>query len=181
MQNEEQEIDLSNDEDTTLQGDENNSDTENVEEGHSDSEIDELKKKIETLTFQKDHWKQKATENKPQKQEVKSLIKSNSDLSTLDIIALSKADIVDEDIVEVLEYAKFKKISVSEALKSNVVKATLAEKKENRKAAEASNIGNGRRGISSTNDTEILNNARRGNLPKETDDDAIMKLAKIRK
>lgn len=53
MPNEEQEIDLLNDKDTTLQGDENNSDTDNVEEGHSDSEIDELKKKIETLTFQK--------------------------------------------------------------------------------------------------------------------------------
>jgi len=181
MENEKQEIDLLNDEDTTLKEDEGNSNTDNVEEENSDSEIEDLKKKIETLTFQKDHWKQKATENKSQKQEVKSPIKSNSDLSTLDIIALSKADIVDEDIVEVLEYAKFKKISVSEALKSNVVKATLAEKKENRKAAEASSIGNSRRGVSNTNDTEILNNARKGNLPKETDDEAIMKLAKIRK
>ena len=58
-------------------------------------------------------------------------------LSTKDFYALTKANVPEEDIDEVAEYARFKGITVAEALKSSVVKATLAEKSEVRRVSNA--------------------------------------------
>lgn len=165
-----------NDIDTTT-NDLDNIDNDSIDINEED--VDELKKQIETLKHQKEHWKKKADGVKDQKQE-KSVIKPTSDLSTLDVIALSRANINDEDISEVLDYAKYKNITVAEALKSSVIKATLLEKEENRKAQEASYTGNSRRGTSKVSDATILDNARKGQLPKESDDEAIARLAKAR-
>lgn len=60
-------------------------------------------------------------------------------MSTKDFFALSKANVPEEDIDEVLDYAKFKGISVSEALSSSVVRSTLAEKAETRRTSQATN------------------------------------------
>jgi len=180
MENEEIEVidsEIINIDTTIINEDETAEDDVEVEESSED--IENLRKELETLKHQKEHWKKKALESNKSKTE-KPISKINAELSTMDIIALSKADIPNEDIEEVLEYAKFKKISIAEALKSSVVKATLADKSEIRKSAEATNTGNTRRGNSRTSDTEVLSNARKGILPKENDDDAIARLAKIR-
>lgn len=64
---------------------------------------------------------------------------SDGSLSTKDFYALNKANVPEEDVDDVLEYAKFKNIPVADALKSSVVKATLAEKAEVRRTAQATN------------------------------------------
>ena len=86
-------------------------------------------------------------------------------------IALSKADIAPEDIEDVVEYAQFKKMSVLEALKSPVMKATLAEKNELRKSAAAVNTGGSRRaGSAGISDDRLLADAAKGIMPEsETD------------
>lgn len=94
----------------------------------------------------------------------------NEELSPRDIIALTNANIADEDIDVVLDYAKFKKISVVEALKSSVVKATLAENEEHRKTAAATNIGTGRRGVQQKSEDSLLSEFKSGKVP-ETDDE----------
>lgn len=94
----------------------------------------------------------------------------NEEMSSRDIIALTKANIADEDIDVVLDYAKFKKISVAEALKSSVVKATLAENEEHRKTAAATNIGTGRRGVQQKSEDVLLSEFKSGKVP-ETDDE----------
>lgn len=94
----------------------------------------------------------------------------NEEMSSRDIIALTKANIADEDIDVVLDYAKFKKISVVEALKSSVVKATLAENEEHRKTAAATNIGTGRRGVQQKSEGSLLSEFKSGKVP-ETDDE----------
>lgn len=94
----------------------------------------------------------------------------NEEMSSRDIIALTKANIADEDIDVVLDYAKFKKISVVEALKSSVVKATLAENEEHRKTAAATNIGTGRRGVQQKSESSLLSEFKSGKVP-ETDDE----------
>ncbi len=91
-------------------------------------------------------------------------------LSERDVIALSKADIADEDIDEVLEYARFKKISVSEALKAPVMTQILADKKEQRQPAQATQTTRSSRGSAKVNPEEILAKAERtGELP-DTDE-----------
>lgn len=94
----------------------------------------------------------------------------NEEMSPRDIIALTNANIADEDIDVVLDYAKFKKISVVEALKSSVVKATLAENEEHRKTAAATNIGTGRRGVQQKSENVLLSEFKSGKVP-ETDDE----------
>lgn len=171
--NEEEIIDSTNDTDTT------ENDTQETEGQETDSQetesIEDLKKKIQTLEHQKEHFKKKAEKVVDTKSEP---TKSN-ELSTIDVIALSKSNIDTEDIEDVIEYAKFKKISVAEAIKSNVVKTILADKMEMRKVASATNTGSTRRNNALT-DAQIISNADKGNLPKDTDDEAIAKLARAR-
>lgn len=104
---------------------------------------------------------------------------SNDGLSQADVITLARTNIPEEDIKEVLDYAKFKNISVAEALKSSVVKATLAEKEESRKVAEATNTGAGRRGSGRISDESLLENSRKGILPDSDSD--LERLALLRK
>ena len=104
--------------------------------------------------------------------------KNDGDLSSKDILALTKANINDEDIDEVLDYAKYKKISVAEALKNGVVKTMLAEREEQRTIANAANTGAARRGSNIANDDTLISNTQAGNLPES--DAEIERLAQAR-
>jgi len=88
-----------------------------------------------------------------------------TELSQTDIITLAKADIHEDDIDEVLEYARFKKIPVKEALSSNVMKSLLAERKEERKTAEATSARASRAGIRARSGEELLSEAETGKVP----------------
>jgi hypothetical protein len=99
-------------------------------------------------------------------------------LTTSDILALAKADIADEDIDEVLEWAKFKKISISDALKSSSIKATLTEKAEERKSAQAVHTTGGRRAGGTVSDERLLSDASKGIMPDSEED--IARIARLR-
>lgn len=94
----------------------------------------------------------------------------NASLSPEDLVSIVKAGIEPEDLHDVTDYAKFKGISVAEALKSSIVKATLAEKSEFRKTAEASNTGFARRGSAKISDSALIENARKGVFPDSEED-----------
>ena len=75
-----------------------------------------------------------------------------------------------------MDYAKLKGISVSEALKSSVVKTILAEKQEERKTANATSTGNARRGSTKLNPSQLLEKANKGEMPDSDEDlDALIK------
>ncbi len=97
--------------------------------------------------------------------------KKSSDMSSKDILALTRANVSDDDIDEVLDYAKYKKIPVSEALKSGVLKTMLKDREEQRKVAQATNTGTARRGSTKLSDDEVLDKASKGELP---DDPALL-------
>lgn len=105
-------------------------------------------------------------------------VTSNDSLSTSDIIALTRANINDEDIDEVVNYAKYQKISVSEALKTDVIQATLNTREEKRKSAQAVHVGSARRASTNKSDERILDDARNGRMPESEAD--IAKLAELR-
>lgn len=103
----------------------------------------------------------------------------DSSLSVHDAIALMTAKVTEaEDIKEVEDYAKFRGISVSEALKSSVVKTLLSERAEMRKTAQATNTGKARAGSATVSDDVILKNAAQGKLP---DDPASIVAARFNK
>lgn len=101
-----------------------------------------------------------------------------SDLSSSDLYALMNAKVPEEDISEVSDYAKLKKVSIAEALKASVVKTILAERAEERATATATATGAQRRTTSKVSDETVLENASKGQVPD--DDDGIDRLTEAR-
>lgn len=90
----------------------------------------------------------------------------NTGLSSKDTIALINAKVHEDDVEDVIEYAKFKKISVSEALKSSIIRSSLAEKQEFRNTANASNTGKTRAGSAKVSGDNLLDKAKKtGEVP----------------
>ena len=102
--------------------------------------------------------------------DVKPAESKTDGLTTKDTIAIMNAKVHEDDIDEVVDYAKFKKIPVSEALKSGVVKTLLAEKAEQRTVAEATNTSGARRSSAKLTDEALMSNIRGGQLPESDAD-----------
>ncbi len=134
-----------------------------------EAEKEEKLKKVEEIAVNQRIRAEKAEAQIKEKKEVITP-KTDNSLSQTDLIAILKADVAEEDIQEVTDYAKLKNISVVEALKSSVVKTILSEKKEERTTANATSTGNTRKGSSKSTSSQLLENARKGNLPDSDED-----------
>lgn len=173
MTNEEQEVIAQNDtEETVNDTQEEEIDFDFEEESTDDSEsVEDLKKKLQTLEAQKNHWKKKATATKQPAE--KKETKTDSTLSFKDQIALAKHVEV-EDIDEVVEFATYKKISISEAINNPTLKAILSDRQEQRKSAQATNTGTSRKSTNTVSDETLLENAKKGQMPDEKDLDRLI-------
>jgi len=100
-------------------------------------------------------------------------------LSPFDLIAVAKANLNEEQLKEAMDYAKYKKISISDALKTPQVKATIALIEENNKVSQASATGNGRRGSVQISDDLLLANASKGLMPDSDAD--LARLIRLKK
>lgn len=154
---------------------EEDQDLENLDDGSEDFE-DKLKKAEEVAKNQKIRAEKAERELKKLRETPPESETPKNDYSLQDIRAL--ADVHDEDVEEVVEYAKFKKISVAEAKKSPVIQNFLKEKNESRKVAEATNTGATRRGSNKPSGQDLLEKASRGILPENDAD--IERLAQAR-
>ncbi len=116
--------------------------------------------------------------NKPEARvEKKSSVKPQG-MTPADVFVLVKANVPEEDIEDVTEYATFKKISIKEALQTNFVKSLLSDKAEERATAEATHTGSARRSLSKKSTANILDDASRGVLP---DDPTQLAQARLKK
>ena len=102
------------------------------------------------------------------KPEEKETPKKSEEYSLQDIRALQ--DVHDDDVDEVVEFARFKGISITEAKKSLTVQNLLNAKKEERKTAEATNVGGSRKGSSKSTAEEIHEKAMSGQVPESDED-----------
>lgn len=121
-------------------------------------------KKAEGYEFKDGKWVK--PEAKPT---VEQEAKTNN-LSNADMYTLIKADVPEQDIQDVVEYATLKKISIADALKSPIVKNILKEKSDERKIEEGTHSGASRRGNTTVNDDTLLENARNGKMPENEAD-----------
>ena len=81
------------------------------------------------------------------------------------------AKVAEEDIEQVADYAKFKKITVAEALKSTVVKTLLQESEEFRRTANSTQTRGSARGTSQVSGADVLAQAEKtGQLPDSEED-----------
>jgi len=113
----------------------------------------------------------------PVKTEIKLEAKKeeHTSFSLGDVYALNNAKVAEEDVPEVAEYAKFKNITIAEALKTGVIKTLLAEKVEQRKTAETTNVRNTGRGSTKATGEELLERAQAGG--EITSDEDFKKIA----
>jgi len=174
-------MDTNNDEEVILNTQEDTVYSNNTETDESSEEsVEEMRARLAKAEELANNYKIRAekAEKKAKEPEAKSQSRQKEpELSTMDIIALSKANIEHEDMSDVIEYAKFKGISVTEALKSPVVKATIQEKVEMRTTAQAANTGGARRQTGKVSDEALLAAASRGDLPEnEADMDRLVRL-----
>lgn len=95
--------------------------------------------------------------------------KGESSLTPKDSARLLEAKVPVDDWDDVIDYAKFKKISIADAMKSSVVKGTLAGKAEERKTAKATNTGKGKKGSSGVSGATALAKAERDGTMPESD------------
>jgi len=92
----------------------------------------------------------------------------NEGMSLKDIRALQ--DVADEDVDEVLDFAKYKGISVAEAKANPVIQTLLKTRQEERATANASSTGNSKKGTKRNSGEEILNNFKQGKVPESDED-----------
>ena len=148
-------------------------DTETEEEEVEEIDWEARAKKAEaTIIKAKD-------KNKAPKADKVDAPKTDSKLSIFDQKAIFNADIeTQEDLDEIIDYAERKNISVADALKSTVIKATLNENAEIRNSANAVNTGTGRRASGTVTDAQLMANANSGKMPSSDED--IARLARMR-
>lgn len=103
--------------------------------------------------------------------------KNEDGLNQKDLITLMKSNIDEDDVEEVLNYAKFRNISVKDALESDVVKTLLNVKKEQRATAQATHTGTSAKSTTKLTDDELMINAKKGILP--TNDEDMQRLARL--
>ena len=77
-----------------------------------------------------------------------------NDYSLQDIRALSKVH--DDDVDRVTKFAKGEETSVAEAMKDKDLQAILKNREEERKTADATNTGGGKRGLSKVSGKKLL-------------------------
>jgi hypothetical protein len=132
-------------------------------------EKEALLKEKETLLAQKNHFKKKATAPKETKE---------TNLNQSDFLALVRNNVHEEDVEDIVDYAKLKGISIREALNSPIVKTIIGDKQEARKTAETASVKTSRRGQAGLSDEELLANASKGIIPESASD--IQRLNKLR-
>lgn len=169
MENENEEQDFSTSESEL---DTNQEVEETTYETPDEVDVDELRKKAELANNYKIRAEKAEAEAKKLKQ-TQTQPKPEpklGDLSQTDMLAVLRAGVPDEDLEEVQDYARLKRITVSEALKAPLIKASLAEKEEQRKTAQATNTGASKRGTSKASDEALMSRAEKGDMPESEDD-----------
>jgi len=170
MENELENVNSQNDTEETV----NNEEPELDVSDDDSEELANLRKENATLKAQKEHFKKKAETKAEEKSEAKEEAKAPSqEISTFDAMALIKADVTEEeDVNKVKKWADLNGLSLREALKDSVIVKYLADKKEERQTALATNTGTNRKSSPISNEA-ILEKAQRGEL-KEDDIDKLV-------
>lgn len=142
---------------------------ENIDWKQKALELEEIAKNQKIRAEKAERLAKSAKSEKPSTSESPSM-------TIQDTLAIVNNKVHEDDIPEVEEYARFKGISISEALKSGVVKTLLREKEEMRKTAQATSTGKNRAGTSNVSPDALLAKARAGGEIKDPEALALARL-----
>lgn len=150
--------------------------TEKVEEEQQEGEsVEEYKARLTKAEELAENYKKRA--EKAEKAAKSAKVPSQDGLAENDIIFLAKTDIHDDDIRDVVKWARNDGVSVKEAF--NAYKPILDARKEERNTALATNTKGSARGTSKVSGEDILRKAQSTGEVPDTDE-GMMKLAEAR-
>lgn len=92
---------------------------------------------------------------------------ADKDLSTADFYALQEAKVPYEDLEEVKKASKLLGKSIADTLKDQTFIGILKTRQEERASANAMNTSGGRRSNSKATDAEVLEKAKKGEIPEQ--------------
>jgi uncharacterized protein Smg (DUF494 family) len=154
--------------------------TEEVDAVDSNEELTKAQELAKNQKIRAEKAEKEAKDAKARLAELEGKSADVSGLSNKDVIFIAKSDIHSDDLDEVLEWAKFKKVDVSEAYKQ--LKGQLDLKNEQRKTAQATQITTGKRGNTKDSGEELLTRAERtGEVPETTEGMQALFRAKLAK
>lgn len=153
-----------------------NQENEKVEDNEELTKAQEVAKNQRIRAEKAEAELKKLKKPEPAKEEKET--PKNDGMSLKDIRALQ--DVADEDVDEVLDFAKYKGISVAEAKASPVVQTLLKTRTEERATANASSTGNSKKGSKRNSGTELLKNFKQGKAPESDADIAKLVEAEFR-
>lgn len=143
---------------------------------NAEDNVEEIKSRLAKAEELVKNYKIRAEKaEKGQKKEVPVA----TSITTKDLYALMEAKVPEEDVAEVEDYARFKNISISEALKTSTIKTLIADRLEKRNVANATNTGSTRRSPSKLSEDVLISKASRGEMPESEDE--IVRLIRARK
>lgn len=170
---------LNSDESQVLETEITEAEPENTEvetdlEGETEPDIEALKAEKEEL-----EKKNRQLYERLKKQEKATTPATEGGLSEYDILALKNSNITDKDDLDIVkDYAKKLGMSIAEAIEDKYVQNVLADKKEERRTAQATEIRSPR-GIAKTTGEDLLRRAEKtGEMP--TTEDGMRALAEAR-
>jgi len=160
-------------EDNNVQDENSNYQEEEVletsnDEGNEDNDSNDLAERLEKAETLANNYKIRAEKAERLAKSAKTVTTPKQtptagELSQRDWLYLAKADVHDEDLNEVTNYASKNGITVKEA--HEYLKPILAVNAEQRNTANASNTGSSKRGSGKVSDETLLGNASKGTLP----------------
>lgn len=106
-------------------------------------------------------------EEKPNKPTITAKKDDDSNLSSVDTIAIIKANVHEDDIEEVIKASKLLGKSISETLKDSTFKTILNTREEERKTAEATNTNTAKPGTKQVSGDELKQNLSKGQVPEK--------------
>ncbi len=150
-----------------VQEDTQDEDTQEEVENEEDDSIEEIKARLAQLEKENKTLKIQKLKSKVKKPEAKA---ESTELTQHDLYALMANKVHEDDIDEVVAYARLKNIPVKDALKSNVVKTILRESEEVRQTASVSNTKTSRKAPQERTADQILQKIQKGELPDNPED-----------
>lgn len=126
-------------------------------------------KKAEGFEFKDGKWVKPVVDKKPE-----TKVEPSQELSAKDALLLAKANVDLEDVDEVIDFAKYRKITIAEALQNNTLKAILTDSQEKRKTALATQTSGTRKTTAPTIEA-LTEKAQKGEL-SESEIDKLVEL-----
>ena len=161
---EELDLDLSND---TEEDAKSNDDVETLKE--QNKKLFARAKKAEGFEFKDGKWVKPVVDKKPE-----TKVEPSQELSAKDALLLAKANVDLEDVDEVVDFAKYRKITIAEALQNNTLRAILTDSQEKRKTALATQTSGTRKTTAPTIEA-LTEKAQKGEL-SESEIDKLVEL-----